>query len=354
MDSVTDVLEQSWTYGYDTEFDHFLTQVAAPSDVTVERTEYDSATGRALRQYDGEGKLVTEITYHPDGTRTITNALDHDTTHAYNSRGTLVDDTNPTGGATAKNYLANFRPFTVIDANENTTYLNWNATGTNLTRVIDAKGDQTDIGYNDYNDPTSIIDPIGFETTYTYEDTNFPTLPTRIEYPLSFDGGVTFIGTDYQYYSSGAGVGKVELMTDALGNQTHYIYNSSGQVETVTTAFATADAQTTTYGYDEVGRLEDVTDEQGIVTHSEYDSAGRLTKTIRNVHPTVATRNYLDKYNITTEYFYDTRSNQIAVKDTYGVITRTYYDLANRPITVVQNSTGQTIEAEFPPAEEAA
>ena len=108
----------------------------------------------------------------------------------------------------------------------------------------------------------------------------------------------------------------------------------------MTTAYGTSNALTTTYGYDNLGRVVDTTDEQDIVTHNEYDDAGRLTKTIRNVHPSISTQNYQNKYNITTEYFYDTRGNQIAIKDTYGVITRTYYDLANRPVAVVQNFNG--------------
>jgi YD repeat-containing protein len=47
---------------------------------------------------------------------------------------------------------------------------------------------------------------------------------------------------------------------------------------------------------------------------------------------------------------YDDGNNTIATIDTLGMITRTYYDGDNRPVTVVQNLTGQTIDDPNPPA----
>jgi len=354
LDSVTDVLQQDWTYEYHEELDHYLTRVAAPGNVTVESTEYDTATGRAVSQTDGEGNLVVALDYDPNGTTTISDRENdiNPETHSYDARGTLTGQTNAASSETAKAFDGNFRPSAINDPNGNITNLLWDESGRNLLKIIDAKVGETYISYGSVNNPVSVTDPMGYNTKYTYGNANFPTLPTRVEYPLSFNG--QYIGTDYKYYdpgnAEGQPAGKLELMTDALGNKTHYTYTPSGQIEEVITAYETEKAQTTTYGYDDLGRLEDMTDTQGIVTHNEYDAAGRLLKTIRNVHPIETTQNYQDKYNITTEYFYDLRGNQIAVKDTYGVITRTYYDLNNRPVTVVQNLTGQTIETATPPS----
>ena len=343
--SMTDVMGEAWEYQYE---DHRLTRVIDPLGHTIERTEYED--GRAVRQYDGFDTLIGELIYNSDGTTTITDALENVETHTYDGRHTLTGDEDGAGGTSNKTYDQNFHPQTVTDANENLTQLDWSADGANLRQIIDAAGNQTDITYNALNSPTSIIDPNEYETKYFYNNSNFPTLPTRIEYPLSFDNGATWIGTDYEYYSSGAAAGKVKFITDALGNQTFYTYTSSGQVETVTTAYGTSNTLTTTYAYDNLGRLVDMTDAQGIVTHNEYDDAGHLLKTAYNVHPTVITQNFEDTYNIVTEYTYDARGNQIAVKDTYGIITRAYYDLANRPVTIAQNLTGQTIETATPPA----
>jgi YD repeat-containing protein len=56
-----------------------------------------------------------------------------------------------------------------------------------------------------------------------------------------------------------------------------------------------------------------------------------------------------NQFNLVVEYRYDSRGNRIAVIDTYGTITRTYYDRANRPVTIVQNLVGQTIQTATPP-----
>jgi YD repeat-containing protein len=53
----------------------------------------------------------------------------------------------------------------------------------------------------------------------------------------------------------------------------------------VTRAYGTASALTTSYSYDELGNLVDMTDEAGVITHNEYDAAGRLTRTTRNYDP---------------------------------------------------------------------
>src|SRR6185436_3917823 len=116
----------------------------------------------------------------------------------------------------------------------------------------------------------------------------------------------------------------------------------AGQTTLVTAGYGTANALTTAYAYDTLGRLTDTTDPQGIVTHNEYDAAGQLRKTTRNYVP-ARPQNDENKYNLVTEYRYDVRGNQIAVIDTYGTITRTHYDLTNRPVTVVQNLVGQSI-----------
>lgn len=352
LTSADDVTGETWTYEYHPTLDHFLTRVAAPGDVTVERTEF-YPDGKAWKQFDGEDNLTAELIYNPDGTTTIVDALGNSMTHTYDSRGTLVANENAAGGELGKEYDYNFRPKTITDGNENITTLTWSSDGNNLTKIIDAALGETDITYGLLNNPLSIIDPMNYETKYFYEDTNFPTQPTKVEYPLSYDGGATYISTTYQYYApnnvEGQPAGKLKLTTDALGNQTFYTYTASGQIETITSAYGTSEAQTSSNLYDNRGNLIEQTDPSGLKTRYEYDNANRLTKIIRNYLNGGIPQNYQDKWNIVTEYRYDSRGNQIAVIDTNGVITRTWYDLANRPVTVVQNLSGQTIEAFSPP-----
>lgn len=75
----------------------------------------------------------------------------------------------------------------------------------------------------------------------------------------------------------------------------------------------------TEFGYDQSNNLISIKDSNGNETRYEYDSLGRLTKTI-----------YPDgkSYEIT----YDEASNPIQIKDPNGTIVRNQYDLLNRLI----------------------
>ena len=344
-----DVLGNQWWYSYNA---HHLIKVEDQNYDQVLATHYDSQ-GRADLQWDGLDKVLVQLTYNSDGTTTVINGIGQTQTHGYDERSTLTDDTNQWGGTTNKTYDANFRPDTITDPdisdpNKRTTVLDWSDNGANLEYIKDGSGGETFIKYedpNNPNNPTEITDPLSNKTKYSYSDTNFPTLPTKIEY---FDDNGTLVSsTQYQYYppSNGAFAGKVELVTDGLGHKTHYTYISSGQPDVVTTAYQTTKAQTTDYDYDDLGRVIKVKDPTGVITRNTYDAAGRLTKTIYNVEPNnFDPDNFVqnkasgnDIYNIVTGYRYDLRGNQIAVIDTNWNITRTYYDLANRPIGVVQN-----------------
>jgi RHS repeat-associated protein/CSLREA domain-containing protein len=349
LGSFVDVLNQTWSYEYN---NHLLTRVIGPDGVTIERTEYD-AQSRAWRQFDGNDNLVAELTYNPDGTTTILDGAGNVTTHTYDQRGTLVAQTDGLGSQQQKVYDYNFRPGIITDSLGNRTQLAWSPNGINLRQIKDALLNQTDITYGSYNNPTSVIDPKGYETKYFYQDANFPTLPTKVEYPLSFDGGATFVSTLYEYYqpnnAEGQPPGKIKFATDPLGKLTLYTYTPNGQVASVTMAYGTPSAMTMTNTYDNLGNLIDEVDPTGIVTHNAYDTAGRLIRTVRN-YDSLRPQNDQNLYNIVTEYRYDARGNQIATIDTYGVITRTYYDLSNRPVAVVQNLSGQAIEDAVPPA----
>src|SRR5258706_3172025 len=193
LDSFTDLVGKTWTYEYsDPNLNHYLTRVAAPGNVTVERQEY-YPDGKAWRQYDGEDNLIIELIYNANGSTTIKDALGNTETHTYHARGTLVADNNWTGKDSGKLYDTNFRPNAISDRLNHWTSLTWSADGTNLTQIQDTLHNQTTLSYGVYNNPTSILDPSQHQTNYYYNDSNFPSLPTRVEYPLSFDGGATYI-----------------------------------------------------------------------------------------------------------------------------------------------------------------
>jgi RHS repeat-associated protein len=324
--SATDVSEGEWQYEYDEA--HHLTEVINPLEETVERTEYD-LQGRAVRQWDGLDNQTGEITYNLDGTTTIADALDNTITHTYDARNTLVGDTDAEEATVSKKYNDHFRPIQIIDPLGQNTNLTWSADGVNLTQIVDAQGDQTDISYNELNQPISVVDPMEYLTSYEYDGTHLISTTDALENE-----------TTYTYTTEGF----LESVTDPLGHTTSYTYDDYGQRISMTDP----SNKTWEYAYDELGRLTDTTDPLDRVTHNEYDNAGRLVSATVNYDIT-RDQNEDNQYNIVTEYQYDLAGNQIAVTDTYGVITRTYYDDAGRPETVVQNLAGQSIETTTPP-----
>jgi RHS repeat-associated protein len=317
--SVIDTLGQTWDYLYAS--DHLLTEVLDPRGVTVERTGYD-AEGRAVRQYDGLDNLVLEITYNPDGTSTIVDALSNSKTHAYNYRNTLTDEIDAASETTSRRYDLNFRPTTITDEDGDATQLAWSADGANLTQVIDAERGQTHLIYDSLNNLTDVTDPRGFLTTYTYDDTLLTSSTDALNNT-----------TTYAYTPEGF----LASVTDARGNTTSYTYDEFGQRASMTDALD----NTWTYDYDDLGRLVGTTDPFGRVTHNEYDAAGRLVRVTRNYDPE-QDQNDDEQFNIVTEYAYDEAGNQVSITDTYGRTTTYKYDDANRLIRTIGPAGNET------------
>jgi YD repeat-containing protein len=314
----TDVLNQTWGYEYS---NHLLTRVVDPGSATVQRNEY-YPDGRAWKQFDGEDNLVVELTYNPDGTTTITDGLGNTKTHAYDSRGTLVDDTDPVGNSTTKVFDANFRPTEITNNANQTLTMEWSADSVNLLSKTDPAGNQTSYDYDTLNNLTSVTDARNNTTTYTYSGK----LLTSSTDPL---GGET----TYTYTPEGY----LESTTDTVGRVTSYTYDSFGQ----RTSMTDPSNNTWTYTYDSLGRLIDTTDPRGRKTHNEYNAAGKLVRVTQN-YDSGRPQNDQNLYNIVTEYEYDVRGNQIAVTDTYGRTTQYVYDDADRLLQTIDPAGNTT------------
>mgnify|MGYP001558450080 CR=1 FL=1 len=287
---------------------------------------------KVVRQYDGEGEVVANLSYVTDAVTseqrtTITDSLSNVTTHLYNTQGALINQTDPLNAGTERVYDGNFRPTSITDATGATTSLTWSADGSNLTRVIDAGGGQTDITYDALNNPTSIVDALNYLTTYGYNGT----LLTSVTNALNEV-------TSYTYTPDGL-LGSV---TDPLGNTASYTYDSHGQRTSMTDSLG----NTWTYSYDPqgLGRLVDTTDPSGRVVHSEYDAAGRLTRQTQN-YDAPKSQNQDQVWNIVTEYAYDARGNQISVTDTFGRVTQYEYDNADRLVKTIDPAGNETVNA---------
>ncbi|MDX9864023.1 MAG: DUF6531 domain-containing protein, partial [Anaerolineaceae bacterium] len=386
VETFTDAMGKIWHYGYDTS--HLMTtvQVEDPANpgVLIDRTRnlydtqgrvvcqqegdehplvtsYQEVTGGNLcKQADGNIAVATSFSYDNVQSRTVIKDPNDNLSMDYHnrSRRILTDEEDALGNRTVNTVDDNFRPVSMKDAEGNPTEIEWSPDGYNLTQVTNADNKTTQLGYDSLNNLTSMTDPDNNITNYYYDDSNYPTQISEIEY--SPDGGTTWLATTFTYYGPGdVAPGKLSQVTDPVGNDTFYTYDQYGQVLTITTGYG-LDERTTSFTYDTLGRTVEIVDPAGIITRTEFDAAGRVTRAIENCkenYPTDCMSSYPQNYeengkiyNVATSYTYDFQGNQIAVTDTQGVVTRTYYDSYNRAVTTVRNLTGQSIGTSTPPA----
>ena len=112
----------------------------------------------------------------------------------------------------------------------------------------------------------------------------------------------------------------------------------------------------TDYVYDINGNMIGSIDTLGIKSRTYYDSENRPEYVVSNLTgqdisvttPPTYNPAYPDQ-NVITQMVYDPAGNQIATISPLGIITRTYFDPTNRPVSVVQNLFGQSYEVETPP-----
>src|SRR3990172_7151410 len=108
--------------------------------------------------------------------------------------------------------------------------------------------------------------------------------------------------------------------------------------------------------FDDVGNAIATIDTLGRITRTYYDGNSRPVAVVQNlagwsidnVNPPPRGTGGADE-NLRTDMAYDAAGNTIATTDPNGVITRTYYDPLNRPQYVVTNLVGQGIGVETPP-----
>jgi len=307
--SATDALGNAWTYAYDDA--HHLTQITDPRGVAALRTEYDGDS-RAVRQFDGLGNKIADITYNGDRTAEIANARDNVETHTYNDQGLLVSVEDALGGTTTRSYDSTLRIHASTDPGGDPTTFEWSQEGETLLSLVDAEGNQTDYGYDDASNLISSTDARGFTTTFDYSGRLLARMIDALDQT-----------TSYTYSSEGF----LESVTDPLGHTTTFANDGFGQ----RTSMTDADGNTWTYAYDDLGRLTDSTDPLGAVTHVEYDASGHPLRIIQNYDP-ARPQNDLNQYNITATFTYDEVGNLLTAEDTLGRRISFEYDEANHRI----------------------
>jgi RHS repeat-associated protein len=380
LGSVVDPNGKTWPYFYEAANPKLLTKVQDPLGHTLERTEFD-AVSRAVRQYDGTGVLTTEIFYYADYSL-VKDASGRETRVVFDGRNTLSRLEFADGSIEQRVVAGNYRPNVMIDGNGHTTAIEWHDSNcTNPFKVTDAMGGVTKLGIEDPDHPERNIPPY------------INGKPTVVTDAL---GHITTFGHNGDHTL-------IDSKTDALGHKTTYQYTPAKLIESVkeyVTVPASPLQRTTTYTYTSAGLINTITDPAGRITQYEYTATGALKsitepggrKTVYNGQGRVKTISVIPDNTTNAQRVswlcydnagrftrqvdrngmfadaeldcstfvpqagdqirstvYDDAGNPIASIAADGVITRTYYDAANRPMSVVRNLQGQAISANNPP-----
>lgn len=161
----------------------------------------------------------------------------------------------------------------------------------------------------------------------------------RLSYVTSGVGtGVSQTTQTMTYATSGAGKGKLEILSDANGNKTTYSYDPFGRNWKVFYPHPSSTGTSSTtdyeqYGYDAAGNVTSFTPRGGSAITLVYDNLGRITTALDGTaftydnlsRPVTAARS-----GRTTTYAYDAFSNvESDTSSTLGAMTY-QYDLAGR------------------------
>ena len=292
---------------------------------------YDSQ-GRLLTITDPAGRTIT-LTYNPDGTvASATDSSGRKVSYSY-SGGNLVGVTDADGGAWAFGYDGAHQ----------------------LTSETDPRGHTVTTTYNSSNQVVSQTDPANRTRTWTYSpgetviqnpdgtktDEHFNgLLLTSIThaYQTSLAATTTFTYDEYD---------NVAAVTDPNGNVTSYVYDASGNRTRATDPLG----RVTKWTYDSLNDVTSSTDPAGITTTYSYDSHGNVlgvstpltgtnqTRTTtftrgNSSHPGDVTA-VIDPDGRTTSYGYDAAGDLTSVADPLGNETTYGYDSIGRRTSMV-------------------
>ena len=316
LTTITDTRGYVWVYDYTQLNDEYyiLSHVQDPDGRTVEQTAFDEK-GRAVSQtFNGQN---LSIAYLDDGRRVITDGLGIETIHIYNKQNLLVAKAD--AGGKLETFVLDGRHNRTYseDRNGNPTFYDKTAFGY-TTAITDALGNATRFGYDGRNNLTLMTDALGHVTNHEYDGQN------NLRVMTDSLGNTTY----YTYNSQG----QVTSVTDPLGQTTFYEYDNLGQ----RTAISDTLGNTTLFGYDAVGRLITTTNALGQITLSEYDGGDNLIRQTSN-YLAGQPVNYLNEYNLVTSFGYNRAGQQTVITDTLGKVSVNEYDSAGRLIKSIDN-----------------
>lgn len=361
----TEALVRSITYDYDTAGNKTLEEVTlADGEIITKIWGHDHnwvAWEQAVSSADPAKVFRTEYTFYYDASGNPTNIHEvkrrkddgsfQTTTYTYTAQGEPQIVTHPDGTSLRYTYNTAGRVTQVARHNVAGTELaflktsyDYDAQG-NRNWMQDADGNITTLGYDDRGRVTLITNALGEETHYTYTGDYL----TQVEVGRTAadgEGQVTRLN-----YTPQGWLESVQRKQDDGGWLTDvtYTYDSRGKVLTSTDA----QARITRYTYDALGRLTNVTDPKTKTTTYAYDALGNRTQ-VTDARNNVTRFTYdalsrlvkTEQLGITpaavTTMAYDAADNLVRVTDAENKTTTYTYDaLSNN--TAVRQPLGQTV-----------
>jgi RHS repeat-associated protein len=343
--SVTDPLGRTTTYGYDASGRRTsVTYPSTPTSTNTTSTTQYNAYGEPTQTVDENSNArsftydanfwpklasdsigpVVSFTYNANGTMAA-KAVGYDlnvtsgkaTTYTYDQYGNLQTVTYPTTPATTATYVYDTlgRKTSMTAPGGGTTTYDYDALG-NLKTVAAPLGRTTTYTYDQNNNKATETDASSHTTTYEYDQLN---RPKKVTYPTPPPNNTKQYTYDFR--------NNVIDTIDEASRTTHNVYDAAGRLTSVTQAFGTPDAATTSYTYYDDGRKHTETDPLNHTSTYNYDAAGRLTSTVNAL-------------SNTTAYGYDNAGNPTKVTDPNNRITTSEYDARRRlQRTIYQDTT---------------
>lgn len=264
--------------------------------------------GRTLTETDANGKITT-FTYYPDSDANV------------GRRGNLASSISPVGHSTSiTGYDAAGRPTVSRDANGLTTTLSYDQRGRLTARKV---GIETTVyEYDGAGQLSKVMFPDASYLQYTYDDAH-----RLVEVADA-------LGDTILYTLDAMGNRIREQVFDPSDNLTRSRSRSFTSLSQLASDLG-AQAQATSYTYDNNNNLSTATDPLGHSNGNIYDALNRLTAA---VDPNLGT----------VRYAYDAASNLSQVTDQRGLVTAYTYDGLNNPIQIQSPDTGTTLSTYDP------
>jgi len=310
-------------------------------------TQGNLQSHRVNRIISPNGRWV-EFTY--DANFHVTQAKDNigrTVSYTYDATGRLTQVTDAGAGVTEYTYDAANRMLTIKDA-RGIVYLT-NQYDTNGRVVLQTQADSTTYQFAYTLDGTgkvtqaNVTDPRGNGRQVTFNGDGYTLTDTK-----TCCGGQSYsferqVGTDF-----------VTSVSDPLNRRTDYVYDSMGNITSVTRMAGTSEAVATSFAYQTAfNQLASMTDPSNHTTSFAYDGKGNLTSATDSLnHQTMFTYNsagqrisVTDPLGNTALFGYDA-GDLVSVTNPLGQTASRFVDAAGRILSVT-NPAGQTSRFEY-------